>query len=296
MTEGARILREAGIPDERLTAGVLLGHVLAWDRVHLLTRAGEQIDESAYSTFLDLIARRARGEPLQYLTGHQEFYGLDFKVTPAVLIPRPETEFLVERIIEIGSNWGSPGGPLIVDIGTGSGCIAISLAVNLPRAEIIATDISGEALEVARLNAEHYHVSPRIEFIEGDLFVAIEGKGLEGSVDVVACNPPYVPAAHPETIQREVRDWEPPVALFGGEQGLDFYRRLLADAPAYVRPGGFLVCEIGYNQLAQIRSMIEPGAWDEVTTTSDLQGVPRILTIRRAIAKTQTPSVTRTVS
>jgi release factor glutamine methyltransferase len=277
--EGASELRASGVEQQRRTAGVLLAHVLGVDRTHLLIRSEEKVSESHYADYLLLIERRAEGEPLQYITGHQEFYGLDFIVTPAVLIPRPETEFLVERAIKLAED--AKQSPLIVDIGTGSGCIAVSIAVNVQAARVIATDVSVTALEVARINAERHGVADRIELMSGDLLEPLATHHLENSVDVLASNPPYVNEGRPDLVQREVRDWEPHVALFGGVDGLDFYRRLLADGLKYVRPGGYLVFEIGYSQLDAISDIIAALEWELVDVTRDLQGIPRTLTVRK---------------
>ena len=278
--EGAVRLRNRQVDEHQRTAALLLGHLLGLDRAQLFIRSKEQLTESAYGEYVSLIERRASGEPLQYITRHQEFYGLDFVVTPDVLIPRPETELLVERVLTLATRLLSTG-PLIVDVGTGSGCIAIALADHLPDARVIAIDISPAALLVARENAERNRVQHQIEFVEGDLFQPISDRGLEGVVDFVASNPPYVAAGSAEGLQREVRDWEPPAALFGGEAGLGFYDRLLAESPRYVGSGGHLVCEIGYGQLEGISRMIDPAIWDLVDIANDLQGVPRTLTMRR---------------
>lgn len=278
------MLRDAGIAEDRRTAGVLLCHVLSIDGTGLLTRSSEEIEGASYMTYLKFIARRAAGEPLQYITGHQEFYGLDFIVTPDVLIPRPETEFLVERVIRLARDAHPSAGEadsLIVDVGTGSGCIAVAVAVNIPATRVIATDISAPAIDVARKNAARHNVSSRIEWVEGDLLRPLEGRGLENGIDVIACNPPYVPSSKPETVQREVREWEPHVALFGGGEGIDFYGRLFVEALVYLKPGGFLVCEIGYSQLEAVCKLIDPEAWVLVDVTNDLQGIPRTLAIRR---------------
>lgn len=261
-----------------MTAGLLLGHTLGVDRIYILTKTDEQIDSHQYETYLALIYRRAQGEPLQYLTGHQEFYGLDFKVTADVLIPRPETEFLVERVIQLARE--STGAPLIADIGTGSGCIAVSVAASVPDARIIATDISATALDVAKENAQSHRVEGRIEFLEGDLLGSIAEQCFEGKIDIIASNPPYVPVEIRENLQREVRDWEPDVALYGGQGGMNFYRRLLAESPVYLKPGGFLVCEIGYSQVNDIREMVDAAVWDLIDVTEDLQGIPRVMSFR----------------
>jgi release factor glutamine methyltransferase len=277
--EGAAELRAAGVEQERRTAGVLLAHVLGVDRTHLFTRSDDQVGDSHYEEYLRLIERRVAGEPVQYITGHQEFYRLDFRVTPAVLIPRPETEFLVEQVIKLPDD--SIQSPLIVDVGTGSGCIAVAIAVNVTRARVIATDLSVAALDVARMNAASHGVAGQIEFIQGDLLEPLVSRHLESSVDVLASNPPYVNEGKPDLIQREVRDWEPREALFGGVDGLDFYRRLLADSPRYVKPRGFIVFEIGFSQLIAVRKMIDESVWKLVDVTRDLQGIPRTITAKK---------------
>jgi len=278
ITEGAVRLHAADIDHERRTAGLLLCHVMGIDRTRLLTRSEEQIDEAQYRNYLAFVERRASGEPVQYLTGHQEFYGLDFIVTPDVLIPRPETEFLIERVMKLVEE--RQDSPLIVDVGTGSGCIAVTLAMQLPRARLMATDASRAALNVARTNAERHGVRDRIEFLEGDLLMPLAERGLEGAVDVLASNPPYVSEDEPELIEREVCDWEPHEALFGGADGLAFYRRLLADGLKYLKPGGYLVVEIGYGQLDSITDFAGRSSWELVDVTLDLQGIPRTLTLR----------------
>jgi release factor glutamine methyltransferase len=278
ITQGAERLSAAGVTDERRTAGVLLCHLLNVDRAYLIARSDDEIDHATNQSYLALIERRAAGEPLQYVTGHQEFYGLDFLVTPDVLIPRPETEFLVERIIGLTQR-SKEARLLIVDVGTGSGCVAVAVAANVPRARVIATDASPAAIEVARRNAERNAVLDRIEFLTGDLLSPLVG--VEGAVDILASNPPYVEEGKPELVQREVREWEPGQALFGGPDGLDFYRRLLAEGLSFVKPGGNLVFEIGYSQLNSIKGLIEKSRWKLDEVTRDLQGIPRTLTLRK---------------
>ncbi len=280
IAEGARQLQSSGVDEARRTAGVLLCHALGIDRTHLLTKSDQQIEEPNYQSYLQLIERRAAREPLQYITGHQEFYGLDFIVTHDVLIPRPETEFLVEQVIKLCGE-SRLIAPIIVDVGTGSGCIAVAIATSIPDAKVIATDVSVAALAVAQKNAERNGVGRRIEFLEGDLLEPLGRSNLELSVDILASNPPYVEEGRPELVQREVRDWEPHAALFGGADGLNFYRRLLADGLKYVKPGGYLVCEIGYTQFDAISDMIAGPSWELIEATSDLQGIPRTLTVRR---------------
>jgi release factor glutamine methyltransferase len=281
ITEAANLLRENGVSDDRRTASLVLGHALGVERTYLITHANDDLDQTQYQTFLLMIERRAAGEPLQYITGHQEFYGLDFKVTSDVLIPRPETEFLIEQVIKYAQSIHSTNELLIVDAGTGSGCIAITLALNIKNARIIATDISNAALNVARENAECLNAKDHIEFLEGDLLTPLAGRGLENSIDFLVSNPPYIARQDASTLQREVKDWEPHTALFADDDGLRFYQRLLSEGLSYVRRDGFFICEIGYTQLDAIQQMIDPKLWRLEDVTNDLQGIPRTLTIRR---------------
>ena len=305
MAEGASSLRDRDPQNNRRAARVLLAHTLSATQEYILSRAGETISEDQYAAFLDLISRRALGEPLQHITGHQEFYGLDFIVSADVLIPRPETEFLVEQVLKLGTLPGPwpqeqapllpehdpdsqpqtqkvhQPSPLIVDVGTGSGCIAIALALSLPSAAIIAIDISSPALDVARQNAERHGVTDRIQFLAGDLMGPLQQGSFEGRVDIIASNPPYVSTSRPDLVEKDVRDFEPAIALYGGPDGLSFYRRLLDDAPRYLKSDGYLVCEIGYGQLDDVRSIADATGWDFVNLVEDLQGIPRTLTMRR---------------
>jgi release factor glutamine methyltransferase len=281
ITEAANLLRENGVSDDRRTASLLLGHVLGVERIYLITRANDNVDQTHYQIFLAMVERRAAGEPLQYITGHQEFYGLDFKVTPDVLIPRPETEFLIEQVIRQAETIHSTDELLVVDAGTGSGCIAITLALNIKNARVIATDISSAALNVARENAERLSAKERVEFLEGDLLKPLTGRGFESSVDFLVSNPPYISSQDAPAMQREVKDWEPHMALFADDDGLRFYKRLLSEGSPYVRRDGFFICEIGYTQLDAIQQMIDPKLWRLEDATNDLQGIPRTLTIRR---------------
>lgn len=282
-------MRDSAVAEERRTAAVLLGHALKADRAYLLTRSHEQIDDALYGDYLRLIKRRAAGEPLQYVTGHQEFYEIDFQVTPDVLVPRPETEFLVEQVIKLSEDNGvraalqidNQSRPLIVDVGTGSGCIAVTLAAHINNARVIAIDVSRAAIEVARKNAVRNGAAERIEFLEGDLLEPLAGRELEGAIDFIASNPPYVDEARPELVQPEVSEWEPRIALFGGGGGLDFYRRLICDAPKYLKPSGFMILEIGYGQLKAIKDLIDESQFELVDVTNDLQGIPRTLTLNR---------------
>jgi release factor glutamine methyltransferase len=297
LAEAAQTLQAAGISDERLTANVLLGHILGLDRAQLLVNSNAMLDQASDQTFFNLIERRVAGEPLQYITGHQEFYGLDFKVTPDVLIPRPETEFLVEQVINLAQSLAEqnqdpsstphhsshPPEFRIVDVGTGSGCIAVALAHHLKNVQVLATDISRAALAVARENAGRHQVESQIEFLEGDLFAPLAGRGLESAIDFIVSNPPYIPLKDLPALQREVRDFEPYGALFADEDGLRFYKRLLDEGHRYLTPGGYLVCEIGYAQLEPIQQLINASTWKLEAVTHDLQGIARTLTICKTL-------------
>lgn len=275
-------MRASKVAEDRRTATVLLGCALAVDRTYLLTRSDQQVAGNRFQAYIEMVERRAAGEPLQYITGHQEFYGIDFLVTPDVLIPRPETELLVECVINLArdSFAQSRHATFIVDVGTGTGCIAVTVASHLQNARLIATDISRAALEVATRNAARQNVLARIEFLEGDMLAPLAGHELEGAIDFLASNPPYVSTRDSHLLQREL-DWEPREALFGGPEGLDFYRRLLTDGQHYLKPGGYLVCEIGYAQLDAIRAMIDATAWSDTIVKDDLQGIPRTLAIKK---------------
>jgi release factor glutamine methyltransferase len=285
ISEAANLLRENGVSNERLTASSLLGHTLGVDRAYLIIHANDNLSETAYQTFLTLIARRAKGEPLQYIIGHQEFYGLDFKVTPDVLIPRPETEFLIEQVIKLAQTSNSlhhsTDELLVVDVGTGSGCIAITLALHIKHARVMATDISRAALDVARKNSQALNAADKIEFLQGDLLAPLKALGLEHKIDFLVSNPPYISMRDAARLEREVKDWEPRTALFADDDGLKFYQRLLDEGWQYVKGNGFFICEIGYTQLDAITKMIDPKLWQLEEVTNDLQGIPRTLTIRR---------------
>jgi release factor glutamine methyltransferase len=274
-------LREAQIPNDVLDAQVLLAEALGCDRTYLIVNFNQELIAETLEKYERLIARRARGEPLQYITGHQEFFGLEFEVTPDVLIPRPETELIVEETIHLvqeiaasRSEWR----PLIVDLGTGSGCIAAALAREIRSAHVVAADISLAALRVSRRNAARYGLLERVEFIACDLLSAFSTVPF---ADFIISNPPYVAQADLATLQREVRDWEPPVALTDFADGLSFYRRLLTETPAYLSSGGFLICEMGYSQADKVTSLIDESKWDERRILTDLQGIPRTLILKR---------------
>lgn len=270
LQDAARRLREAGVPNDLLDAQTLLCFTLGRDRTWLIINYREAMAESDSEVYTQLIARRATGEPLQYITGRQEFFGLDFAVSPAVLIPRPESELIVEEVVRLG--WPAP---LIVDVGTGSGCLAVAIAREIPTARVIAIDIAAEALAVARQNAVSNGVAAQIEFVNGDLLGPLTTRA-----SIIVSNPPYIAASEMDGLQREVRDWEPRGALTDEGDGLGFYRRLLHTAPAHLEPGGYLICEIGYQQAAAMRSLVESAIWDGPRFLSDLQGYERTMVVR----------------
>lgn len=271
-------LREASVPNDVLDAQTLLAHALGCDRTYLIINYREELAAEPAAKFGDLIERRAAGEPLQYITGHQEFFGLDFKVTPDVLIPRPETEIIVEETIRLVHDLEIES-PVIIDVGTGSGCIAVALARELSQSSVIAIDVSIAALLVAKQNAKRHDLSDRISFLAADLLSALAQTQI---ADFLVSNPPYVAQAEMTGLQREVRDWEPALALTDFDDGLSFYRRLLNDAVSRVKSGGYLLCEMGFSQSAEVMTMIDRQYWIEQRLLDDMQGIPRTLLLRRA--------------
>jgi release factor glutamine methyltransferase len=284
LREGIARLRAAHVPSHTLATELLLLHALGRDRTWLYTHPEAPLDLADAEKYFALIERRAAGEPTQYLTGKQEFWGLEFEVTPAVLIPRPETEHLMEvALARLGPrgfilhlNSGLPREKLrVADVGTGSGCLAVALAGELPHAEVFAMDISGAALEVARRNATRHHVADRIHFLQADLLEALKQEAQ--SFDLIVSNPPYVARKDAPQLQREVRDHEPQAALFGGPTGVEIYARLIEEAGKLLRPGGILVLELGYNSAEHVRAILkEQKCWTNVTFTNDLAGIPRV--------------------
>jgi release factor glutamine methyltransferase len=281
-------LRAAGVPSHTLAAELLLMHSVGRDRTWIYAHPEEAIADSDAQLFSSLIARRAAGEPTQHLTGKQEFWGLEFEVTPDVLIPRPETEHVIEvaldrlavREIRAGRKQTFSGeGLQIADIGTGSGCIVVALAKELPGATIYATDISLAAIRVAARNAARHSVSDRIHFLESNLLD--EASHLSLFLDLIVSNPPYIGRREAATLMREVRDHEPEIALYGGEEGYELYADLIAQAAAHLKPGGILVLELGHNSLPAVRPFLDAPTWTNVGVTNDLAGIPRVIAAER---------------
>ncbi|MGH9532680.1 MAG: peptide chain release factor N(5)-glutamine methyltransferase [Terriglobales bacterium] len=269
-------LEAARVGSPRMNAEVLLMFVLACDRAFLYAHPERELTEAEAARYDEALAERARGKPSQYITGHQEFWGLDLIVSPAVLIPRPETEHVVETVLELARPSDPSRVLRIVDVGTGSGCIALALAKELPDAKIHALDISPAALEIARANAARLELGGRVAFQQSDLLAALPAGTM---FDFVVSNPPYVGEAEPEKVQREVREFEPRVAVFAGEKGLEVYQRLIPQAKERLKPGGWLVMEIGYSIEDAVRALL--AGWSEVRVARDLQGIPRVVAARK---------------
>jgi len=269
-------LRAAQAESPRLAAEVLLAHILGWERVRILAHGLDPLDSEPWGRFQVLVSRGAAGEPLHYLTGEREFFGLSFLVTPDVLIPRPETEHLVERVIEFARP--RAGAMRFVDVGTGSGCIAVSVAHALPGARGWAIDISRSALAVARGNACRLGVEPRLDFLCCDLLSCFPP---EPRFDFILSNPPYIPSSDMPGLPRMVREHEPAQALDGGELGLELYRRLIPQAVGLLAAGGFLLLEIGIGQESEVAEMIRAVGLTLTETLRDLQSIPRCLVAQR---------------
>jgi release factor glutamine methyltransferase len=296
LKNGIAQLRDADVPSFTLAAELLLLHALGRDRTWLYAHPEENIAVADAQRFVALIARRAAGEPTQHLTGKQEFWGLEFEVTPDVLIPRPETEHVIEvaldrlalREIRAGRPQKNDGtGWNIADIGTGSGCIAIALAKELPGAKIYATDSSPDALEIACRNSINHGFLERISFLESNLLkvfsAAVPQPGHEPlRLDLIVSNPPYVGRHELNALAREVREHEPESALYGGEEGYELYTDLIAQAAAHLKPGGILVLELGHDTLPAVRPLLDAATWTNIGVTNDLAGIPRVLAAERA--------------
>ena len=270
---GNAALKDGPHPERaRRDAELLLMHTLERSRAWLIAHAEEELSGSQAAAYTALVSLRRKGEPIQYITGEAEFYGLPFLVTRDVLIPRPETEHLVEKALELA---GRVVSPRIVDVGTGSGAIAVALAHKLPCAQIAAIDISSRALAVAEENAKRNGVAVR--FLLGDLLAPVAGERFE----IIVSNPPYVPTTDRDTLSVEVREYEPALALFAGDDGLDVYRRLIPAAFDALTPGGFVALEIGYGQSTAVEALLASAGFEQIVFVPDLQGIPRVACAQR---------------
>jgi release factor glutamine methyltransferase len=274
IAEGRRQLVAAGLrpATAAVDSDVLARHVLGWDVAGLFARNREPAPEGFASRFATAIARRAQREPVAMIVGTREFWGRDFTVTPHTLVPRPETELIVEEALRLLRS----GPARIVDVGTGTGCLAISLAAERPEARVVATDISHEALLVAAANARRHGVEDRVHFVQADL-----AEGLSLQADLIVSNPPYVPQKSAPGLLRDVRDYEPATALFGGPEGHEIIDRLLAQIGAQLAPGGTMLLEFGYGQEDDVRAAAEREGWTVRGVLEDLQGIARTIVLGR---------------
>lgn len=263
-------LRDAGVETPILDAEVMLAHVLDRSRTELLTHPELQPSPEALAQFQQFVARRSLREPLSYITGEREFYGLTFEVTPAVLIPRQETEILVEAALSVLRQSESP---MVADIGLGSGCVAIAVAVSLSGALVYGSESSTEALEVARRNAERLGVTDRVRLLQGDLLSPLVGMRF----DMILSNPPYIPSGELECLQPEVSRYEPRAALDGGPDGLDVHRRLAAESRAYLEPGGSIAVEVGVGQSRIVEALLQENGFANVRFVEDYAGIERVV-------------------
>ena len=271
---GAQSLVQASVADARREASSLLSHITGRDRTFLISHSKDGIDDRELRDFEAAIKRRAAGEPAQYITGVQDFYGRSFRVTPDVLIPRPETELLVEAALQV-----MHGNARVCDVGTGSGCIAVTLLCERPDARAVAIDISEAALEVARQNASNQSVQDRLELVASDCFNALDPATQQ--FDLIVSNPPYVSENALPGLQREVRDYEPLVALSPGGDGLSVIRRLISDSPDFLQRDGHLIMEIGFDQGEAVQQLVDERVWTLREILPDLQGIPRIVVLQK---------------
>jgi release factor glutamine methyltransferase len=268
-------LEAADVGSPRLNAETLLTFVLGVDRSYIYAHPERELTSEEQALYDEAIRQRSAGVPSQYITGHQEFWGLDFVVSPAVLIPRPETEHLIEAVLDLARVVPSPR---IVDVGTGSGCIALALAHELKSAKVDGVDLSPDALEIARANAARLQLSSRVRFLQSNI---LEALAKTRRFDFIVSNPPYVGLNEADKVQRSVFAFEPRMAVFAGENGLDIIRPLVKQAHVALKPGGYLAMEIGYSMRDTVLELLGPTLWDETNVVPDLQGIPRVIVARK---------------
>jgi len=272
ITSAAETLRVAGVANARREASSLLAFVLKKDAAFLIAHPEYELAAGETTDYAAAVARRSDREPFQHITGVQEFYGLEFEVSPDVLIPRPETEILVEEAIAVLSSVGSP---TFYEVGVGSGCISVSILHRSPSATAVGVDISPGALSVAGRNAEKHDVASRLQLFRGDVFDAADQK-----FDLIVSNPPYIPDGKVDLLQPEVGGYDPHTALFGGPDGLAIIRRIVAGAPQFLKPNGTILIEIDFDQAAAVKELFDPQIWEVVEFLADLQGFQRIAKAR----------------
>jgi len=274
-------LRDHQVDNPRLNAELLLARSLNLSREELYTHLQDPYVEEEKGRFEGLIRKRLSGEPLQYILGYQEFWSIHFKVDPRVLIPRPETELLVEQSLSVLTAACLKRTPYVLEIGTGSGAVAISLATELKDLFVVATDVSGEALLLARENARSAGVLQRIEFVNGDLFSPIRRMPDQEPFDLILSNPPYIHRSRIQNLAKEIKDYEPTMALNGGEDGMEFYRSIVSQGPSYLRRGGWLLLEVGKGQGKRLSAMIEAeGSFSRPERIKDLSGIERVVKVQ----------------
>jgi release factor glutamine methyltransferase len=287
-------LDAADVGSPRMNAEVLLMFILGADRAYLYAHPERELTPEEATRYDDALAQRATGMPSQYITGHQEFWGLDFVVSPAVLIPRPETEHLVEAVLELA---GGVQRPKLVDVGTGSGCVALALAHELPDAEVYAVDLSAEALEISRANAVRLQLEKRVQFLRCDVLEPVSrgedcrqsgGPGFSEfrDFDFVVSNPPYVAFSEADKVQKSVQEFEPRMAVFAGLNGTDVIVPLIKQAHRTLKPNGWLALEIGYSMRDEVVSLLSPTMWDDIRVVPDLQGIPRVVAAKKLAPET----------
>lgn len=273
LKRASKVLESNGVPESAREAASLLSLAIKKDRAFIYAHPEYELSAREISSFDSFIERRASREPFQYIAGTQEFYGLEFKVTPDVLIPRPETEMIVERALQILDGHDRQS---FCEIGTGSGCIAISILHNAPAARAVGLDVSGAALEIARQNAQKHGVIDRFNLVESDVF----GSLADQRFGMIVSNPPYVPVSDIDGLQIEVRDHEPRAALTDGGDGLSIIRRIISGSPEFLEKFGCLMMEIGFDQSPKVVDMFDPAVWQQPKLFPDLQGIPRLVTAK----------------
>jgi release factor glutamine methyltransferase len=276
LLSATEVLKESEIVEPRREANSLLGFALQKDLTFLIAHPEYELTQAERQFFHDCVNRRAAHEPFQHITGKQEFYGLDFIVSPDALIPRPETELIVAAAIEILSGQADP---VFCEVGVGSGCIAISVLHHVKAARAVASDISEAALRIAAQNAAKHQVTKRLKLLTSDGFNSLP---TAAQFDLIVSNPPYVPKKDIETLQAEVRDHDPLIALTDGADGLSIIKKLIVESPKHLKPGGFLLLEIGYDQAESVQQMIDSKVWKSANFMPDLQGIPRMAKLRLA--------------
>lgn len=270
-------LKKAEIDTPRLDAEVILCSLLGVERIQLHIHPEMEISREICQKFWANVEKRLKNMPVQYIVHQQEFMGLDFWVEEGVLIPRGDTEILVEKVLDIHKKNYLSANMKLMDIGVGSGAISVSLAKLIKNSQVYAVDISSKALEVALKNAKYHTVEDKIVFLKGSLFDGVKGKSLEETFDIIVSNPPYIPRKVIETLSKEVKNYEPSLALDGGEDGLDFYRKIIKEGPVFLKPQGWLIFEIGYDQGEDVKGMMEKVGFSSVEVIKDLAGHNRVV-------------------